>query len=79
MSERKTKMLKVLEEYVEEIKNYFDDVIDRAASPALCSENDAPDGCIDGELLYWDLDKFGVDLRGSLLVTFREYNPLNKQ
>ena len=58
MSDRKIKMLKILEEHVEKIKSYLDEMVD------------APDGSIDEELLYWDLDAFGVNLRSDLIATF---------
>ena len=61
MTERKTKMLKILEDHMEKIKSYLDEMID------------APDGSIDEELLYWDLDAFGINLRSVLIATFAEY------
>ena len=62
MSERKTKMLKIFDEHVEKIKNYLDTMIDTS------------DGSVDEELLYWDLDAFGVSLRSVLTATFAEYD-----
>ena len=61
MTDRKTKMLKILEDHMEKIKSYLDEMID------------APDGSIDEELLYWDLDAFGINLRSVLIATFAEY------
>ena len=61
MSERKTKMLKILDEHLEKIKSYLDEMVD------------SPDGSVDEELLYWDLNAFGVNLRSDLIVTFAEY------
>ena len=60
-NDRKTKMLKILDDHMEKIKSYLDDMVD------------APDGSIDEELLYWDLDAFGINLRNDLIVTFAEY------
>ena len=64
MTERKTKMLKILDDHVEKIRKYIDEMID------------ATDGFVDEELLYWDLDTFGIDLRSVLMATFAEYDQL---
>ena len=66
MSDRKTKMLKILDDHVEKIKSYLDEMVD------------APDGSVDEELLYWDLDASRITLRSVLMATFAEYDPLNK-
>ena len=65
MSDRKTKMLKILEDHMGKIRKYINEMVD------------ASDGSIDEELLYWDLDAFGIDLRSVLMEVFTEDTPLN--